>query len=146
MDERERRTAAENAAKSMRDRSAKARERHPFLRCSFECADGWSGPVEAMLAELAPVVAGTDFAIVQVKEKFGGLRVYWQGDVDAAAVRAIIGRAEEAAARTCEVSGQAGRLVNNGGWYRVLAPEHMEPGAKPVRGEAVRTVGGRATG
>lgn len=143
MDERERRKAAEDSAKSMWARSAKARERYPFLKCSFECADGWSAPVEAMLAELAPVVAGTDFAIVQVKEKFGGLRVYWQGKVDAPAVRAIIERAEEVAGRTCEVSGRPGQLVNNGGWYRVLDPEHREPDAKPVKGELVRTVGGR---
>lgn len=81
----------------------------------FECDDGWAGLLERLfvrLAEIAP--AGCE--AMQVKHKFGSLRVYL-GNGDAATDAAVM--AAEAEARvTCEECGRPGEL-RGGGWYRV---------------------------
>jgi len=53
----------------------------------------------------------------QVKEKFGGLRVYFTGGDDY--VEGIVGMAEEYSYKVCEVCGNAGK-PNKGGWISTL--------------------------
>jgi hypothetical protein len=59
--------------------------------------------------------------VLQVKEKFGGLRFY----IDAAddIVYAYIRFAESMSYRTCEECGKPGRSYTTG-WVRTLCPEH----------------------
>jgi hypothetical protein len=46
----------------------------------FECEDGWFPLIYALFEEIEPLAAGLDSAeIVQVKQKFGGLRVATRG-------------------------------------------------------------------
>lgn len=59
--------------------------------------------------------------IQQVKEKFGGLRVYYDGGDQY--VRGLVMMAECWAARSCEVCGQRGRL-RSGRWMRTLCNQH----------------------
>jgi hypothetical protein len=51
----------------------------------------------------------------QIKEKFGGLRVYTDGNDET--VHALIGLAESMADRTCEGCGKRGKNKSWGGWY-----------------------------
>ena len=51
----------------------------------------------------------------QIKEKFGGLRVYTDGNDET--VHALIGFAESMANRTCEGCGKRGKNKSGGGWY-----------------------------
>lgn len=60
---------------------------------------------------------------VQVKEKFGGLRFYYDGGD--AQVRAMVGMAESMAGRTCEVCGSPGES-RTGGWIRTLCDVHAQ--------------------
>jgi hypothetical protein len=53
----------------------------------------------------------------QVKEKFGGLRIYFTGGDDY--VEGVIGMAEEYSYKVCEVCGNAGK-PNKGGWITTL--------------------------
>jgi hypothetical protein len=53
----------------------------------------------------------------QVKEKYGGLRVYFSGGDDY--VEGVIGMAEEYSYKVCEVCGNAGK-PNKGGWITTL--------------------------
>jgi hypothetical protein len=53
----------------------------------------------------------------QVKEKFGGLRVYFTGGDDY--VDGVVGMAEEYSYKVCEVCGNAGK-PNKGGWITTL--------------------------
>lgn len=62
----------------------------------------------------------------QIKEKFGGLRVYTGGMTQAG--RAAIREAEEKAYRTCEVCGKAG-VLRRGSWVMTLCDEHS--GGRP---------------
>ena len=53
----------------------------------------------------------------QVKEKFGGLRIYFTGGDDY--VEGVISMAEEYSYKICEVCGNAGK-PNEGGWIATL--------------------------
>lgn len=59
---------------------------------------------------------------VQVKEKFGGLRFYYNGGDDV--VRGIVRMAEAMSYDTCEQCGAPGKLTNNKGWYYTACKEH----------------------
>jgi hypothetical protein len=97
------------------------------LMCfGFECGDGWfslirdlSAAIERACDEDRTVVP----EVVQVKEKYGGLRVYIYGGSDR--VYQLIDRAEEDSLRICEQCGLEGVLcVDGGGWYRTVCAEH----------------------
>lgn len=53
----------------------------------------------------------------QIKEKYGGLRVYYSGGNDY--IRGIVSMAEEYSYKVCEKCGNAGK-VNKGGWITTL--------------------------
>ena len=53
--------------------------------------------------------------VQQIKEKFGGLRVYTDGNDET--IHALIGLAESMANRTCEGCGKKGKNRSWGGWY-----------------------------
>ena len=59
----------------------------------------------------------------QVKEKFGGLRFYYDGGDDA--IDGMVRMAESWAANTCETCGKPGS-VRGGGWIVTLCDEHAE--------------------
>lgn len=59
--------------------------------------------------------------IEQIKEKFGGLRFYYQGGNDM--IDGMVRMAESWAARHCEVCGKPGKS-RDGGWIRTLCDEH----------------------
>lgn len=62
-----------------------------------------------------------DYEIHQIKEKYGTLRVYWTGknyDIGEQAVE----EAEAESARTCELCGEPGRIVERHSWLRTLCP------------------------
>jgi hypothetical protein len=77
-----------------------------------------------ILEELHPKLLAADpgYRVAQVKEKFGGLRVYLS-TAEPAAAHAAINAAEERALRTCEECGAPGRL-REGGWVKTLCDEH----------------------
>lgn len=62
-----------------------------------------------------------DVIITQIKEKFGGLRFYYDGGD--ARVSGMVTMAESWAAHTCEECGKPG-TSRRGGWIRTLCDEH----------------------
>jgi hypothetical protein len=61
--------------------------------------------------------------VIQVKEKYGGLRFYVNGATDEQ--YALIRFAESMSYRTCEVCGDRGRS-NSGGWITVRCKKHRD--------------------
>lgn len=59
----------------------------------------------------------------QVKEKFGGLRFYYDGGDDH--ISGMVRMAESWAANTCETCGNPG-TIRHGGWIRSLCDKHEE--------------------
>jgi hypothetical protein len=91
---------------------------------------GWDRLLDALDRDLAAIDPG--YAICQIKNKLGGLRVYVElslglPDERCAAVYARIRAAETQAATVCETCGAPGRLRSDGGWYRVACNQHAAP-------------------
>jgi hypothetical protein len=72
-----------------------------------------------MNRELRPVVPQT--VVMQVKEKFGGLRFYYDGGDEA--VAGMVRMAEAWADHSCEECGAPGTSGGKG-WIRTLCPAH----------------------
>lgn len=66
--------------------------------------------------------------IAQVKEKFGGLRFYY--DPSDESFDAAVAAAEAQAIKTCEECGAPG-VLRGGGWIKVLCDEHAK-GRRPI--------------
>lgn len=64
-----------------------------------------------------------DVVVAQVKEKFGGLRFYYDGGD--ATVDGMVRMAEMWAGHVCEECGKPGKS-RSGGWIRTLCDEHEE--------------------
>ena len=68
---------------------------------------------------------------VQVKEKFGGLRFYYEGGDEH--ISGMVRMAEEWADHSCEECGKPGKS-RSGGWIRTLCDEHeLERQANMIR-------------
>jgi len=94
----------------------------------FEHDDGWFDILWRLCGDLEPLVAefeaasGQKFEVLQVKEKFGGLRFYTNCRNDAISER--IGVAADESFHTCEICGQPGRL-REGRCIKTLCDEHV---------------------
>lgn len=92
----------------------------PFSMFGVECDEGWDDIIFNLCEKL-------DFVkfrgvVIQVKEKFGGLRFYVNGATNAD--NALISDAEIAASKTCEVCGKPGKIFDNHKWLKTVCEEH----------------------
>jgi hypothetical protein len=108
--------------------------RYTGMTLGFTHDDGWFEIIWRLCADLEPLLAeleqetGLKFEILQVKEKFGGLRVHTNQANDA--IRQRIEAAIQESFHTCEVCGQPGKLRENG-LIKTLCDEHAnEQGAR----------------
>lgn len=81
---------------------------------------GWRKLVE----EFMDSVAGTEFRAIQIKEKFGGLRIYGSGPVTAEYDKAAV-----KASHTCAICGEEGKLRSTN-WMAVLCDKHYDETTK----------------
>lgn len=65
----------------------------------------------------------TQVVVAQIKEKFGGLRFYYDGGDDM--IHGMVYMAESWASRHCEVCGKPGESRSKG-WIKTLCDEHHE--------------------
>jgi hypothetical protein len=98
----------------------------------FQHEDGWFDILWRLCEDLEPRVAALEkqterpFEVLQVKEKFGGLRIYVNDADDN--IRLRIETAQLESFRTCEICGQPGTR-REGGWIKTLCDEHATAGA-----------------
>lgn len=85
----------------------------PYELFGYEVGPGWMKIVRP-LVDQANAEGAT---ILQIKEKFGGLRFYVGGASEE--LLEAIDRAEEESYKTCEVCGEPG-VPRRGGWIRTL--------------------------
>lgn len=88
----------------------------PFITEGFRFGDGWYNLIHDMCLSLNDVVVQEelDFVIMQMKEKFGELRMYTIGGTDI--TEKIIDYAWERSRETCERCGAKGK-VRQAKWY-----------------------------
>lgn len=121
---------------------------HPVAKTRYygcDCGDGWftilnelCGAIARYLRHERELVQAIDFKILQIKEKFGGLRFYYKGGDKY--IAGLVDMAEELAAKTCEVTGKPGRLCRKpSGWLVTLCPEEAEKiGAVPYEWQQLK--------
>jgi hypothetical protein len=103
--------------------------RETLMPRGFTVRDGWFDIIWRLCEDLEPLVAevelktGSRFEVLQVKEKFAGLRFYTNLHTDATSER--IEAASLESFRTCEVCGQPGKQ-QEGAWIRTRCKEHAE--------------------
>jgi len=77
--------------------------------------DGWLPILKKLIEDL--IELGWNKEILDIKEKFGGLRFYIHEGTDEIYNKII--KAEQESYKTCENCGQPGQIRNNG-WYKTL--------------------------
>ena len=103
----------------------------------FECGDGWFNILDQLMgniqhhidwnnkrAEKYPELCYkpiTQVTVAQIKEKFGGLRFYYDGGNDI--IAGMVSMAEAWASHTCEECGTPG-TIRHGGWMATLCNTH----------------------
>jgi len=91
--------------------------------------EGWQPLLEEIEQKLAEIKV--EYDVLQIKEKFGGLRYYinvksTDPDLVNAAFDAVH-EVEEKSFHICEVCGQPGQNTSGGGfWLKTLCPTHEE--------------------
>ena len=92
----------------------------------LECGDGWYDLIYTLCSQIACELKynqkGTKVQVIQVKEKFGGLRFYTSGATDE--IHGMIRMAEATSYKICDVCGNKGENRNNRGWYETTCEEH----------------------
>ncbi|UFW48180.1 MULTISPECIES: hypothetical protein [Bradyrhizobium] len=97
---------------------------------SPECDAGWRDLLDRLCVRIRTAVQtdrGT-FRFSQIKEKYGTLRVYWDGRLSPEAdakVEEAIDLAEARSAVTCEVCGEPG-VLHGPGWFTTRCGAHAE--------------------
>lgn len=100
----------------------------------IDCGQGWHGIIHDIDKELSSI--DPDYTIQQIKEKFGGLRYYFNTKTEHwRAMNDVVARYEQAAWSTCEISGEPGVLMVKQGWHRTLNPDIAPPGFEVVNRE-----------
>jgi hypothetical protein len=115
--------------------SLKDNKNEPIGAYSIECGDGWFDIISSlcfMIAQQERNIEGNNkyrikqgqepveyepFRFTQIKEKFGGLRVYYYGGNEY--TRGLVGMAESWSYNTCEKCGEKGK-PDKKGWIMTL--------------------------
>ncbi len=100
-----------------------------LMAFGFECGDGWYSLIWELCEDIETALKNdtaneaTDFPfrVMQVKEKYGGLRFYTNWGTDE--IFALIDTAEEKSTEICEICGKPGEL-NKSGWLSTRCEEH----------------------
>lgn len=96
----------------------------------LEVGEGWHSLVAETFKKIVDIYRKKNvplewFSVMQIKEKFGGLRIY-TGALPASVyddVDRIIDEAEKKSVTICEVCGEPGKLITTG-WWNTRCPKH----------------------
>jgi len=102
----------------------------------FCCGDGWYDILDSLCNQIQHHIdwkqeqkekynrgeGCVQVVAVQVKDKFGGLRFYYDGGDDM--INGMVRMAESWASHTCETCGDKGKHRVTGGWHYVACDKH----------------------
>lgn len=98
------------------------KDMHVTAMCwGFSCNDGWYHLIDDLCSCIQGYIDANQHLKIpqtvatQVKEKFGTLRFYTQGDVEL--ISGMIWLAEHMSAHICELCGKRGRVIVSSNWY-----------------------------
>jgi len=85
---------------------------------------GWYALLEQLLTDIERLNP-TGFEVLQIKEKFGGLRFYFRVDEEfQEPLNKLVAEAERVADCTCEVCGEVGKIRTDRSWLKTLCDTH----------------------
>lgn len=114
--------------------------------CGWWCPKGWDTLVADLCSRMVAHLkaAGLDenaIVVAQVKEKFGGLRFYWDVAYDETGIaafcydselsqtlRSLVVDAERASRKTCQNCSAPGVEMERKGWYVTMCQDCAPPG------------------
>jgi predicted DNA-binding antitoxin AbrB/MazE fold protein len=97
----------------------------------IECDIGWFDIIDEALKDIQNVSfeEGENIQVVQIKEKFGGLRIYYDAETEdedrLRRLEDIVYNAEKVSYTVCEICGEAGK-PNKKSWIKTLCVEHSQ--------------------
>jgi len=94
------------------------------LEWGFDHNDGWYDIILQLCTDIQAHANTNNLQvdIVQVKEKFGGLRVYCNATDEV--IDKLIEEAENKSLVTCEICGNKAQTTSKGGWCKTICVEH----------------------
>jgi hypothetical protein len=81
---------------------------------SFDCGLGW----KPLIDELFQMISGTDAKVVQIKEKFGFLRIYLDNATQE--IDNKVSDLEVRSSKICEFCGSKENITTEGSWLKTL--------------------------
>lgn len=114
------------------DRIKKKYESILELPFGIECDDGWAGMIDRTLGKLRKLYP--KIKVVQIKEKFGELRIYTGGTPyqHTRRIAYIITLAERESANTCEICGKPGTIRKTDGRLKAMCDQHYNARKKSL--------------
>ena len=107
------------------------------------CRDGWYGLVEQLCHDVQQLVSDEHFAqpvAVDVKEKFGKLKVHWRHPRKLnPRVLELTTQAEDRSCHVCDLCGAPARTLSDDGWWRSRCEVHGNDRGWPRQNEVPRT-------
>lgn len=94
--------------------------KYPWLKCAIECETGWDDLLDRLFVLMHDRWQRMEcheeerFSVMQVKEKFGTLRVYTGGADDI--IHGMVATAESISSFICERCGASGARLSGKGW------------------------------
>lgn len=109
-----------------------------FAQFGFECGDGWYNILDTLCNHIQTHIDNSlklgitieQVQISQVKEKFGGLRFYYDGGDKI--IQNYVNFTEQLSEQICELSGEPGTIRNLHGRIRCLSDTEYEKWLKNV--------------
>ena len=99
-----------------------------LMAFGFECDAGWYPMIIELMDKIQDFVDNNpeynDLRVMQVKEKFAGLRVYMNYYLQE--IDDLIDEYESRSYKTCEICGADGKERENRHWYKVLCDKDYE--------------------
>lgn len=93
--------------------------------CGCWCPRGWEKLVEDLVVEVEKLAVAQNLSLLridQIKEKFGGLRVYFNR-VESEEIRNLVSSAEARSFSICDQCGEPGK-PSKGGWVSTRCEKH----------------------
>ena len=90
----------------------------------FEVGDGWYNLIRDGCKRIKELNPPKKFEVVQVKEKFGGLRFYTEYTTEK--IYKIIEDMEDLSYKTCEFCGSTDDVRQTGGWIKTVCKNCRE--------------------
>lgn len=114
------------------------RQFYPFEGFGIECGEGWYNILDKLCTKIESYLDKNleekkAFKILQIKQKFGGLRFYTS--FSCAEIQKYIGIAEKESYKTCEVCGEPGEYNVLGFYILTLCKKCIENRKKSFMGK-----------